>query len=185
MHYGGGVLKKTRIDVILSTAPPHTSHLIAARLSRRFNIAWVADFRDPMARIPFYWSREGKKLKKSLWERLEKRIVAEADAVILNTDRMKTEFENVYGEKVSQKFYCVSNGFDSEFFEKYNNIELPQGDCLIITHAGSLYGSRNPTPLFEALALAISRHLMSKEGIRLNLLGSYVRAWDCRKRWKN
>lgn len=177
LRQGVEMLKKTRVDVILSTAPPHTSHLIAARLSRRFNIAWVADFRDPMARIPFYWSRKDKKLKKALWERLEKRIVAEADAVILNTDRMKTEFDTVYGEKVSQKLYCVSNGFDSELFEKYNSIEPPQGDCLIITHAGSLYGSRNPTALFEALALAISQGLIPKDGIRLNLLGSYVRAW--------
>lgn len=177
LRQGREMLKTNHVDVILSTAPPHTSHLIAARLSRRFNIAWVADFRDPMARIPFYWSRKDKKLKKALWERLEKRIVAEADAVILNTDRMKREFENVYGEKVSQKLYCVSNGFDSEFFEKFNNIEPPQGDCLIITHAGSLYGSRNPTALLEALALAISRGHIPKEGIQLNLLGSYVRAW--------
>ncbi|MGH8603146.1 MAG: glycosyltransferase, partial [Gammaproteobacteria bacterium] len=177
LRRGGEMLKKTHVDVILSTAPPHTAHLIAARLSRRFNIAWVADFRDPMARIPFYRSRRDKKLKKALWERLEKRIVVEADAVILNTDRMKGEFENVYGERVSQKFYCVSNGFDSELFEKYNHFDPPQEDCLIITHAGSLYGSRNPTALFEALALAISQGLIPKPGIRLNLLGSYVRAW--------
>lgn len=177
VRQGRELLERNRVDVILSTAPPHTSHLVAANLSRRFNIAWVADFRDPMARIPFYWSRKGKRLKKARWERLEKRIVAKADAVILNTDRMKKEFENVYGEKVYQKLYCVTNGFDSELFKKYEEIEPAQGDRLIITHAGSLYGSRNPIALFEAMALAIAAGRIPKEGIRLNLLGSYVRDW--------
>lgn len=169
---GADLLRKNPADVILSTAPPYTPHLIAAELSRRFKIAWVADFRDPM-RVPLAWCPEQGRVRMTLRKWLEERIVSTADAIVLNTERMKTEFENVYGTGVSGKLHCVTNGYDSTFFDKYAEIRPRQDGSLTITHAGSLYGARNPIPLLTALASAVEKERMPRGSICVNLIGTH------------
>lgn len=169
---GANLLRKNSVDVILSTAPPYTPHLIAAALSRRLKIPWVADFRDPM-RVPLAWCPEQGRIRMTLRKWFEERIVSTADAIVLNTERMKREFEDVYGTGVSGKLHCVPNGYDSTFFDKYAEIRLPQDGSLTITHAGSLYGARNPIPLLIALASAIEKQRMPRGSIRVNLIGTH------------
>ena len=47
-------LKEHPVDAMISTGPPHSMHLIARALHKKFNIPWVADFRDPWTDIDFY-----------------------------------------------------------------------------------------------------------------------------------
>ena len=47
-------LKEHPVDVIVSTGPPQSMHLIARKVSLATGIPWVADFRDPWTKI-FYF----------------------------------------------------------------------------------------------------------------------------------
>ena len=47
-------LKEHPVDLIVSTGPPHSMHLIARRLSEALSLPWVADFRDPWTKM-FYF----------------------------------------------------------------------------------------------------------------------------------
>ncbi len=40
------LLDKERVAAIVSTSPPETTHLIARKLKQKYNIPWIADFRD-------------------------------------------------------------------------------------------------------------------------------------------
>ena len=40
-------LKNHKVDVIISTGPPHSVHLIAKKLKEKHHLQWLADFRDP------------------------------------------------------------------------------------------------------------------------------------------
>ena len=55
-------LIKHPVDIIISSGPPHSSHLIAKKLKSKFNIPWVSDFRDPWTNIDYY-----KELKLTKW----------------------------------------------------------------------------------------------------------------------
>ena len=44
-------LKKEHVDLIVSTGPPHSMHLIALALKKQHNIKWIAEFRDPWTSI--------------------------------------------------------------------------------------------------------------------------------------
>ena len=44
-------LKADRYDYVISTGPPHSTHLIGLKLKRRYGIQWRTDFRDPMSDI--------------------------------------------------------------------------------------------------------------------------------------
>ena len=41
------VIQKNNIEVLFTTAPPFSSHLVGLLLKKMFNIKWIADFRDP------------------------------------------------------------------------------------------------------------------------------------------
>src|SRR5262249_1359541 len=49
---GRQVIRDDPVDVVYSTSPHATAHLIALELSRRSHIRWVADFRDPWFEDP-------------------------------------------------------------------------------------------------------------------------------------
>jgi len=50
------------VDIIISTGPPHSMHIIAMKLNESLKLPWVADFRDPWTNIDFY-----KDLKLTSW----------------------------------------------------------------------------------------------------------------------
>ena len=41
------VISENKIDVIITTGPPHSAHLVGLKLKKYFDIPWIADFRDP------------------------------------------------------------------------------------------------------------------------------------------
>ena len=47
-------LAENPVDIIISSGPPHSMHLIAMKLKNRFKLPWIADFRDPWPSIDFY-----------------------------------------------------------------------------------------------------------------------------------
>jgi glycosyltransferase involved in cell wall biosynthesis len=155
------LIRRYRPEIIYSTGPPHSVHLIAARLQRRHRIAWVADFRDPWARLPWAstiqvdnpWGRR-------LLGYYERRCVSCADAVVLNTRRMQQDFVDAYREQPRERFHTIYNGFDPDLIPAITGLNAtrpPGGESdrgrrpLRLCHAGSLYGCRDPRPLIAAI----------------------------------
>ena len=92
LHY----LQKDPVDVIISTGPPHSMHLIAMKVSGKLGLPWLADFRDPWTNIDFY-----KDLKLTSWadaihRRLEKQVLGKADAVTVISPGMAADFSRIH-----------------------------------------------------------------------------------------
>ena len=47
------IVKSHKIEKIITTGPPHSTHLIGLNLKNQLNFKWIADFRDPWTDI-FY-----------------------------------------------------------------------------------------------------------------------------------
>lgn len=47
-------LNQNPVDLIITTGPPHSMHLIGLKLKKHINVPWLADFRDPWTEIDFY-----------------------------------------------------------------------------------------------------------------------------------
>jgi len=78
---GYPALRGKSFDIIYSSAPPWTSHLIAYTISVLMRVPWVADFRDPWARNP--WKSDRNKFQKLMAELLEKAMIKKAQFIIL------------------------------------------------------------------------------------------------------
>jgi glycosyltransferase involved in cell wall biosynthesis len=170
---GVRTVRRERIDVILTSAPPVTCHLIGRALKAMSGIRWVADFRDPWSRAP--WGKHGS-ARGHRW--LEAQVIKSADAVLLNTPELSREFTEWYGPGVAHKLHVVANGYDADVLGPFAELPPPPAPPFVLTHAGNLYGNRDPLPLLEGLAECLRDGGVPKDGIRLNLVGKVAAQFD-------
>lgn len=170
---GVRLVRRQGIDTVLTSAPPFTCHLIGLALRSLCRVRWVADFRDPWARAP--WGRPGS-ARAHQW--LEARVVARADAVVLNTPELHRDFAQHYGPELAHKFHVAANGYDADLLEPYARMLPAPAPPLVLTHAGNLYGARNPLPLLEGLAACLRDGRVPADGIRLTLVGKIGAGFD-------
>ena len=157
-----------RPDVIFSSAPPWTTHLVAGILAATLSRPWVADFRDPWVRSP--WTRYRTRTVSSLAARLEAWVIRRAGAVLFTTNAAREEFASYYGDDVARRLHTVYNGCEASEFPAR---EAQRGaDRYVLLHAGSLYGGRSPVPLLTALSMVRQRQPELAARLQLQFLGS-------------
>lgn len=137
---------KDQFDVVLTSGPPHSCHLIGRYLKRKLQLPWVADFRDPWTDINYYHE-----LPMSGWARrkdgkMETQVLTEAD----NVTTVSPSWATLLKSKGANRVAVVQNGFDETDF--HNVVGRPSDDTFVISHVGSLYPSRNPNAFWQALA---------------------------------
>jgi glycosyltransferase involved in cell wall biosynthesis len=130
-------------DGVLSSGPPHSAHLVGARLRRRRGIPWVADMRDP-------WSTNHyttySPVTRFLDKRIEIRLLRRASAVVTVSDELAATVAALHRRPV----HTVTNVFDPAEFADF---PPPVFDPLTLCYAGSLIGGRRrPDTLMAAVA---------------------------------
>jgi len=139
-------------DVIWSTYPIATAHLIGAELAQRSGIPWVADFRDPMA-------QEGYPADPKTWQHfqaIESMAMQRATINLFTTQGAARRYRERYPE-ARDRIEILENGFDEECFagiERHPQAREPlHPGSVTMLHSGIVYSSeRDPTQLFQALA---------------------------------
>jgi glycosyltransferase involved in cell wall biosynthesis len=158
-------LKENRVDLIVSTGPPHSMHLIGLGLKKRFpNIKWIADFRDPWTDIDFY-----SKLKLTKWANkrhhtLEKKVLNAANHIVTVSDGCASDIEKITSRKVE----VVNNGYDPDDF-LFEKIELD--NKFTISHFGAFNKDRNPKALWEVLGEMSHESSPFKNDLCIQLIG--------------
>lgn len=133
-------------DLIYSSGPPHSGHLIGSRLSEATGAPWIAELRDEWAGNPYgleSW------LRGHVEERLERRTLSRAKALVAVTDASRRQLSRTY-EKPT---LLSMNGYDPADFAGLEVAAPLDPRRLTIMHAGSIYiGKRDPSALFAATA---------------------------------
>jgi glycosyltransferase involved in cell wall biosynthesis len=137
-------LKQNPADVIVTTGPPHSMHLIGLGLKRKLGVRWVADFRDPWTNIDFYRDLALTPLADSIHKKLEKEVLLTADQVITVSPGMTREFIT----KGAKHVITIPNGYDGEPIRSLKH----ESDRFTFVHLGSMPKSRNPEVLWQALS---------------------------------
>ena len=151
------------VDLIVSTGPPHSMHLIARKVAAATGTPWVADFRDPWTKM-FYF----KHLQLSPWaerkhRRLEREVLDAADAVVAVSPLVQEEFQAMTQTPV----HLITNGFDADDFT-----EPPRADGFFnVTHTGLFAADGNPDRLWEVLGEHCRRDEAFRDRLRIRLAG--------------
>jgi glycosyltransferase involved in cell wall biosynthesis len=165
-------ISKNPVDVIISSGPPHSMHLIGRGLHRKTNIPWVADFRDPWTNLDFYDD-----LKLSGWadrkhRRLERSVLEEANVVLSVGKTMNAEFVQMMKDYKSStdlsRFRVITNGYDeSDVFKG----QIERDKKFSIAHLGTMSLARNPEVLWKALKKLSDEDPVFKEDLEIKLVG--------------
>lgn len=148
---GWQAIRRFRPDVLWSTYPIATAHLIGHTLTRLSGLPWVADFRDPMA-------HDGYPEDAATWQsflRVEQKVFAAARAVSFTTGGALDFYRQRYPASGAQ-FHLIENGYDEDVFAAAErNLSAATGcssDRIVLLHSGVVYPQwRNPRMLFRAL----------------------------------
>ena len=164
VKYLSSWLKENPVDAIVSSGPPHSMHLIAMSLKKRFNIPWVADFRDPWTKIDFYNELHLTWLADRKHHRLEKKVVTTADSIVTVGNEMRKEFEALGAKKA----VTITNGFDTaDHVEGY--VEMDKKFTL--AHFGTVNKARNPELLWKVLSELVLENKEFASDLELKFVG--------------
>lgn len=157
---GMKIIREQKPDVIWSTYPIATAHLIGASLAERSGLPWIADFRDPMINGDY----PSAPLQRKVWQRLEARVIREATRCVFTTERAAQVYRDRYPEHAA-KCLVIENGYDEEAFE--GNAPNRMGvadDKLLLLHSGIIYPrDRDPSAFFRAVAQLIEDGVLDKD----------------------
>jgi glycosyltransferase involved in cell wall biosynthesis len=157
-------IQKEGIEVVVSSGPPHSMHLIAMGLKKKLKIKWIADFRDPWTNIDFYKDLMLTKAADRKHHRLEKEVLQTADEVITIGNTMAEEFEDIRKAKVQ----VITNGYDSDDFEF---VKKEATDDFVIVHVGSINPDRNHAIFWEGLKELCENNSEFAEKLRIRFIG--------------
>jgi glycosyltransferase involved in cell wall biosynthesis len=144
------LIQKNPPGLIITTGPPHSTHLIGLKLKKRFNHPWLVDYRDPWSELFYLKSlpRSSYAIQKDL--ALESRVLATADTVLTTTTK---NFHAQLAAKApkGQLFYTLYNGFDASLFK--TPIAKKQNNPFTIVFTGLLTEHQAYLEFLQALRL--------------------------------
>jgi hypothetical protein len=161
-------LQEHPVDVIVTTGPPHSVHLIGQKLHKALGTPWIPDFRDPWSRMYYL---KYLPMTSCTWRRLramEQAVLDECTTVLTCTPLIQEEFQ----AQTSTPIACITNGFDEEDFRG----PAPQPDGHFnVTHTGLFAADGNPFVLWKVLGEMAQKNHSFREMLRIRLVGKVDR----------
>ncbi|HEY6052986.1 MAG TPA: glycosyltransferase [Gaiellaceae bacterium] len=141
------IVRAEGIDVVITTSPPNSVHLIGAAAKRATGAKWVADLRDSLVAHPHRRAESALVRAKEKGSEAVARVVARgADAIVAVSDAIA---EEARGFEPAGPVVTIANGSD---FDDFAGLEYRRAERFRITHTGSFFGKRDPRPFLTALA---------------------------------
>ncbi len=159
-------LENNKIDVIISTGPPHSMHLIGMELQKKFQLKWMVDFRDPWTDIDYFHQLPLTLSSKQKHKELEKKVLQKANTVIVVGKTMKENYN-----KFNKKIHVISNGFDGKIVDEFITLDKK----FSFTHIGMMNADRNPNILWETFSELISEDSVFGKDLQVNLIGKVAK----------
>ena len=162
-------LQEHPVDLIVSTGPPQSMHLIGRRLAKETGLPWIADFRDPWTKI-FYFKHLSMTRATERWhKRMEKKVLDDASVVVAVSPLVQQEFQKMTQTPVE----LITNGFDECDFADERNREAEGGQDreFTITHTGLFAADGNPTVLWDVLADKCASDEVFRKALKIKLIG--------------
>ncbi|MFH1025758.1 MAG: glycosyltransferase [Nitrospirota bacterium] len=157
-----------RVDIIYSTSPFASDHLIGFKLKKMLDCPWVVELRDHWSANPFIKYPTAYHQNRN--HMLESEVLRKSDLVITVSDEMRGELIGLHPEIEKSRFITVTNGFEPD------DIRIPperkSGDRIIISHTGSFYGARNPLSFLKAVEELLFEEPSLKNRVEIVFVGS-------------
>ena len=162
------ILRHDRPDVVFTSSPPESVHLLGLLLSRR-GVPWVADLRDgwtfePPTLRPYLTGVDGA---------LERHVINRADAVTAATAPL-ADYLRARGH--NRHVVHLTNGFDpalvAEASDEHGTLD-PERFSLVYTGTGGLDG-KDPRPFLGALQIVLAEQPALSSRLEVVFAGNFT-----------
>jgi hypothetical protein len=175
---GLAMIRRARPDVLWSTYPIATAHLIGLCLRRVSGLPWVVDMRDPMSDdsyppTPFLHR---------IFAAIETRAIRRCTRVVCTTEEAAAAYRRRFPELGADHFCVIENGYDEENFAAAGSLRAPAATGtrarVVLVHSGVIYPvERDPRRLFAALATLKAAGTIAPGAFELVLRAPGHEAW--------
>jgi len=139
------IIRQEKVDVVMTTSPPQSAHLVGLLTKMMTGTPWVVDFRDLwMDTFDFYDKAFGK-WRKPLEAWMERKVIAQADRIINISHGESEHLQAQYSTQPVGKFHVIHNGYDRQDFSDKQKLSWNINEKtlnekkLIVTYVGTLY----------------------------------------------
>lgn len=160
------IIKSQDIGLIITTGPPHSTHLIGRILKRSLGIKWIADMRDPWTEI--YYNNDLLQSEKSKEKdrKLELSVLLECNYILtIGPSMARLLSDKIPNQK--EKVNYIYNGYDAI---KLQSVTAEKSDRFMVISFVGLLTDSMPHWSFTKALQALKNH-SDIENIKLRLVG--------------
>ncbi|AUC14480.1 glycosyl transferase family 1 [Tenacibaculum sp. SZ-18] len=156
-------LSQNEIDVLITTGPPHSLHMIGYHVKKKTGIKWIADFRDPWTGIDYFHLLPLTNFARKKHFRQEDNVFKNSDKVIMVSKTSKEKYKNQ-----ANSIEVITNGYDTDSIEEES---IVLDEKFTISHIGSMNAARNPKKLWKVLAELCEDDEEFSNDLQIQLIG--------------
>jgi Glycosyl transferase 4-like domain len=181
---GLAMIRRHKPQVLFSTYPIATAHLIALVLHKVTGLPWIADFRDSMTEEGY--PRDRRRRAVFVW--LEQQVIKHCSRAIFTTPGAVEMYRQRYPQAPDNKWVLIPNGYNESIFRELEdslstestsvNQPLPDSTTsdtkpITLLHSGVLYPSeRDPRAFFSAVTRLKKKGAITADKVQIILRAS-------------
>jgi glycosyltransferase involved in cell wall biosynthesis len=148
------LLAQESFDVVITTGPPHSTHLVGLALKQKFQLPWIADFRDPWTELYYnsLFKRTARSQRKD--KQLELSVLQQSDLVLTIGPSMQELLSSKIPAQ-KDKVHFIYNGYDAELMSEIVPVKKTR---FTLAHIGILSEKQSYQSLAAAIKLVLEQH---------------------------
>lgn len=160
------LIRRGGVDLVVTTGPPHSTHLAGLGLKKKLNIKWLADLRDPWTTVYYNDMLPRSSRTKRIDKHYEDEVLRNADAVSVVSPGMQKEFSdrNAHVE-------VVMNGFDLSDMPG-GSAEARISDMFRLTYTGNFKPNQHIPEIWDMICELIEENKEFRRDFRLRFVGN-------------
>lgn len=159
------LVKDEKIDVVLTTGPPQSTHLVGLQLKRKLGVPWVMDLRDPWTGIYYNKFLPRTQRAKNKDKALEVESASAADYITTVSKGLEEEFR-----VLNKNIELIYNGFDEDDFN-FGNVEKLK-NRFRICFFGNLLPNQDIPGLWKGIQRAAEHSTDLRTQLELTFIGN-------------
>ncbi|MEO6866923.1 MAG: glycosyltransferase [Gaiellales bacterium] len=158
-------------DVVISSSPPETTHLIAHDIAAKLGIPWIADFRDSWLDLPHLrMDRWSVRLKHARNRRLATRVLAHASAATTVSEPLAADLRRRHPHL---DVTVIENGIEiAEVQRAHARAEgFRDAGSFVIAYTGNFFGRQSAMSFILGLDRALQLEPQLADDLLVRLIG--------------